>query len=111
AVVARALAGLAGDIDIRQEMHLDLDDAIALARLAPPALDVEAEPPRLVAARLRLRQARKPVADGVEGAGIGGRVRPRGAADGALVDIDHLVQMFQPPDRLAGGGRLFRAVE
>jgi hypothetical protein len=41
-----ALAGLAGDIDVGQEVHLDLDDAIALAGLAAPALDVEAEPPR-----------------------------------------------------------------
>jgi hypothetical protein len=44
AVVALALADVAGDVDVGQEVHLDLDDAVALARLAAPALDVEREP-------------------------------------------------------------------
>src|SRR5262249_34365657 len=43
AVVAPALALLARDVDVGQEMHLDGDDAVALAGLAPPALDVERE--------------------------------------------------------------------
>ena len=41
AVVARALAHLAGDVDVGEEMHLDLDDAVAVAVLAPAARDVE----------------------------------------------------------------------
>ena len=52
AVVALALADVAGDVDVGQEVHLDLDDAVALAGLAAAALDVEGEAPRLVAARL-----------------------------------------------------------
>ncbi|MPL73132.1 hypothetical protein SDC9_18925 [bioreactor metagenome] len=111
AVVALALAGFAFDIDVGQEVHLDLDDAIALTGLAAPALDVEAEPPRLVAARLRLGQARKPVANGGEGAGIGRRVRARRAPDRALVDVDHLVEMLEALDRLARRRRLARAVQ
>ena len=55
-VVARALADLALDIDIRQKVHLDLDDAVAGAGFAAPALDVEGEAARLVAAQLRFRQ-------------------------------------------------------
>jgi hypothetical protein len=51
------------DVDVGQEVHLDLDDAVALAGLAAPALDVEREAARLVAARLRLGQPREPVAD------------------------------------------------
>jgi hypothetical protein len=43
AVVALALAHLAGDVDVGQEVHLDLDDAVALAGLAAAALDVEGE--------------------------------------------------------------------
>ena len=43
AVVALALADVAGDVDVGQEVHLDLDDAVALAGLAAAALDVEAE--------------------------------------------------------------------
>ena len=54
AVVARALAYLARDVDVREELHLDLEDAVAAARLTAPALDVEAEPPRLVSAHPRL---------------------------------------------------------
>ncbi len=50
AVVALALAHVAGHVDVGQEVHLDLDHALALARLAAPALDVEREAPRLVAA-------------------------------------------------------------
>ena len=47
AVVALALADLARHVDVGQEVHLDLQDAVALARLAAAALDVEAEAPGL----------------------------------------------------------------
>src|SRR5690606_19048666 len=43
AIVALALADVAGDVDVGQEVHLDLDDAVALAGLAASALDVEGE--------------------------------------------------------------------
>src|SRR5947199_1268995 len=56
-IVTLALANVAGDVDIRQKVHLDLDDAVALAGLATAALDVEREPARLVAARPGLWQA------------------------------------------------------
>jgi hypothetical protein len=46
AVVALALADVAGDVDIRQEVHLDLDDAVALAGLAAATLDIEGETAR-----------------------------------------------------------------
>ena len=42
AVVARALAHLARHVDVGQEVHLDLDRAVARAGLAAAALDVEA---------------------------------------------------------------------
>ena len=51
AVVARALAGVAGHEHVRQEVHFYLKHAVALARLAAAALDVEAEPAGFVAAR------------------------------------------------------------
>src|SRR5512138_1546882 len=80
AVVALAFALVTLDIDVRQEVHLDLDDAIALAGLAAPALHVEGEAAGLVAARLRFRQSGEPVADRREGAGIGRGVGARRAA-------------------------------
>jgi hypothetical protein len=54
AVVALALADVAGHVDVGQEVHLDLDHAVALAGLAAAALHVEAEAPGVVAARARL---------------------------------------------------------
>src|SRR5262249_54348387 len=79
AVVALALADVAGDVDVGQKVHLDLDDAAALAGLAAAALDVEREAAGLVAARFGLRQAREPFADRREGAGIGRRIAARRA--------------------------------
>ncbi len=61
AVVALALADVAGDVDVGQEVHLDLDDAVALAGLAAAALDVEGEAAGLVAARLRLPAGRRTI--------------------------------------------------
>jgi hypothetical protein len=63
AVVALALADVAGHVDIRQEVHLDLDHAVALAGLAAAALDVEAEAARLVAAGARFLGAGEQLAN------------------------------------------------
>ena len=91
AVVALAGAHLAGHVDVRQELHLDLEDAVALAVLAATALHVEAEAARAVAPHARLRDAREQLPDGPEQAGVGGRVGARRPADRALVDLDDLV--------------------
>jgi len=40
-----AVAGLALDVDVREEVHLHLMDPSALTGLAPAALDVETKPP------------------------------------------------------------------
>ena len=98
AVVAGAVADLARDVDVGQEVHLDLDRAVAGARLAAAALDVEREPARLVAAHLRLGGRGEQLADVVEDAGVGRRVGPRGAADRALVDVDDLVEVLEAGD-------------
>src|SRR5580692_4232562 len=89
AIVALALADIALDINVRQKMHFDLDHAIALAGLAAPALDIEAEAPGGIAARLGFRQFGEPVADGRESAGIGGGIRARRTPDRRLVYVDH----------------------
>src|SRR6185369_9404297 len=60
AVVALALALVALHIDIGQEVHLDLDDTVALAGLTTAALHVEGEATGLIATRLRLRKTREP---------------------------------------------------
>ena len=63
AVVALAVADLARDVDVGQELHLDLEDAVALAVLAAAALDVEAEAARGVAPDARLRDTGEQLAD------------------------------------------------
>src|ERR1700675_963544 len=63
AIVALARADFAGDIYVGQEVHLDADDAVALAGLAASALDVEGETPGSVTAHPRLGKLRKQFAN------------------------------------------------
>ncbi len=97
AVVALAVALLAGHVDVGQEVHLDLDLAVAAADLAAAALHVEAEAAGLVAARPRLLGAAEQVPDLVEHARVRGRVRARRAPDRRLVDVDDLVDLIEAP--------------
>ncbi len=53
----------------------------------------------------------EPVADVAEGAGVGGGVRARRAADGRLVDVDDLVEELDAVERVEGLGRVAAAVE
>ena len=111
AVVARALADLARHVDVGQEVHLDLDGAVALARLAAPALDVEREPAGLVAADLRLLGGGEQRADLVEHARVGGRVRAGRAPDRRLVDVDDLVDVLGALDLLVAARHLAGPVD
>ncbi len=102
AVIALALAHVAGNVDVRQKVHFDLDQAVALAGLAASALDVEGEPPCLVAARAGFLGAGKQVANRRKQSGIGCRVGAWRAADRALVDIHYLVQVLQAVEAVVG---------
>ena len=104
AVVPPPVARLAGHVDVGQEVHLDLDLPVALARLAASAADVEREPPRLVAAHLRLGGQRVELADVGEEIGVGRRVGARRPADRRLVDLDHLVEAVDPLDAVVRAG-------
>jgi hypothetical protein len=101
AVVALAVAHLAVDVHVGQEVHLDLDRAVARARLAAAALDVEAEPARLIAAHLRLGRLAEERADAVEHARVRRRVRARRPSDGRLVDVHDLVEVVESRDACA----------
>ena len=111
AVVALAAADLAGHVDVGEEVHLDLADAVAGTGLAAAALDVEAEAVGLVAAGAGVVGGGEHVADEVEHAGIGGGVGARRAADGRLVDGDDLVQLLHALDGIVVAGAQARAVE
>src|SRR5438477_8431161 len=97
-VVAPALADLARDIDVREEVHLDLHEAVTLARLAPAPLDVERKAARSIAADLRLRQVGEQLADRREQPRVRRRIGPRRAADGTLIEVDHLVDLVESLD-------------
>ena len=74
AVVALAVADVAGHVHVGQEVHLDLDQAVALAGFAAAAAHVEAEAARRVAARARFRHLREQLAQRREQAGVGRRI-------------------------------------
>ena len=74
-------------------------------------MEIEAETSGRVAPHARLGQLGKQLADRSEDARVGGRVRPRRATDGRLVDIDHLVDVLEPIERIVGAGDQARSVE
>ena len=90
-VVTESLALLARDVDIGQEVHLDRNDAVALARLAAAALHVEREAPRLEPARLRIGHHGEQIADEGEETRVSRGIAARRAADRRLIDLNHLV--------------------
>ena len=111
AVVAGPVAHLAGHVDVGQEVHLDLDRAVAGAVLAAAALDVEREPARLVTAGLGLGGLGEQLADAVEHPGVGRGVGPRRPPDRALVDVDGLVDVLEPGDLAVPTGHVLGRVQ
>ena len=86
-VVAAAVAVRARHVARRQEIHLDLDHALARAGFAAAAFGVEGKAARRVAAHPRERQLREERADFVEDLDVGRGRRARGLADGRLIDL------------------------
>src|ERR1700677_1509153 len=111
AIVALAAADFAGDVNVRQEVHLDADNAVALACLAAAALDVEGKAAGPLAAHSGLGQLREEFADWREEAGIGRGIGSRRAPDGALIDVDDLVEMFDAVESFDRAGPLAAATE
>ena len=99
-VIPFAAAYLAGHIYIRQEMHLNLDNAVSAARFTPAALYVKAEPSFAVPLCLGVRSGGEQVPYKVEYACVGSRVGPGSTPDGRLVDVDNLIQLLHALDAL-----------
>src|SRR5688572_21779069 len=95
AVVALSLADVAGHVHVRQEVHLDLYEAVTLARLAASAFHVEAEATRVVTAGARFRHLGEQLAQRTKQPCVGRRVRSRRASDGTLVDVDDPVDLAE----------------
>src|SRR5207244_5639072 len=88
--------------DVGQEAHLNAQPALAGAGVAPPARDVEREPPGAVAAQARLGHHGEQAPDVVEEADVGGRRRARRPPDGALVHLDGAGQVFDAGEGAVG---------
>jgi hypothetical protein len=71
AVVAFALTDIAGNVDVGQEVHFDLYQAIPLAGFTATAFHVEAEATCAVAAGARFRNLGEQLAQWCEQAGVG----------------------------------------
>ena len=110
-VVALALADVAGNIYVGEEVHFHFDDAVTLARFAAPALDVEAEPAGFVAARACLRHCGIDLSYRREQPGIRRRIGARCAADRTLIDLDHPIDVIQPLDAVEMRGSRRRVVQ
>ena len=95
AVVSLPMANVARHVDVGQEMHLDLDETIALARLATAALHVERETARSITALARFLYLREQFADRREQSRVGCRIRTRRTADRTLIDADNLVEVLE----------------
>ena len=91
---------VAGHPHVGEKIHVEPRRAVAFAGLAAAARHVEAEPPGLPAALLRLGQHREQRTDVVPDLHVGRRIRPRRAADRRLVDHDHLVELVRSRDRV-----------
>ncbi len=110
-IIAGAVADFTGHVDVGQEVHFDADDAVALAGFTAAALDVEAEAAGLVAPDLGFRRLAVELADGIEDARIRRRVGPRRPTDGRLVDVDDLIDVFDPFEGLEFPRPVGRAVD
>ena len=85
-------------------MHFDFHQTVAAAGLAPAALDIEGKPAGGIAPHLGICRRGKQIPDIVKEPCIGGRVGAGCSADGALVNVDDLVQIFHPLHTAAGTG-------
>ena len=79
-------------------MHLDLDDTVAAAGLAPSAFHIETETALLVSSGLGVGRGREQLADLIENTCICGGIGSGRPPDGGLVDTDHFIQLFLSQD-------------
>ena len=99
-VVPLSLADLTGYIHIRKKMHLNLQDSVAAAGLAPAAFHIKTETSLLISPCLCIRRSCEQFPDQVKHSRICGRVGLWRPADRRLVNIDHLVQLLDSFDVL-----------
>ena len=110
-VIAAPLAHIAGNVNVRQKVHFDFEQAVTRAGLTAAALDIEGKTACVVAARLCVRRFGKQVADIVEHTRIGRRIGTRRASDRRLVNVDDLVEILNADEFVMRTGSSLRAVQ
>ncbi len=103
---ALPVAVRAAQVDVGQELHLDVLEAVAAAGRAAAVAGVEAEGAGGVSALLRERRGGEALADRVERADVAGRVAARGLADRRLVDEDDVADPVVAEQPVVRPGRL-----
>ena len=107
--IAAPVAVRATQVYVREELHLDVLEAVAAARRAAAVARVEAERAGGVLALLGGRLGSEQCADRIERAHVARGVRARRAADRTLIDHHHIVEQLraaQPGEFARRLGRL-----
>ena len=103
-LVARAVAVLAGQLHVGQELHLHRHRAVALAGVAAPARHVERKMPRREREPLGLGLRGKQLAHQIESLDVGDGIRARRATDRRLIHQHHVVQPLHAAQRSENPG-------
>src|SRR6266542_1432158 len=104
AIISLSLADVAGNVDVREEVHFDLHQSVAFARLTPAALYVEREAAWSIAANFRFRHFCEQPANRREQPGVCRGIRSWRATDRALVDVNDLVEVLESGDTIMSAG-------
>ena len=103
---ALAVAVGAAQVDVGQELHLDVLEAVAAAGRAAAVAGIEAERAGGIFAQLRLGLGCKARADFIEGTDVAGGIGARGAADRRLIDQHRGVDQLGALESIEFAGRL-----
>ncbi len=97
-VISSPMADLAGDVNIRKEVHFDAFHSVSFAVLAAAAFDVEAETSGFVAAKSCFGGEGEEIANIGEDPAVGDGVTARGTTYWGLIDDDGFIEMLEPSD-------------
>ena len=92
------------NVNIRQEVHFNLDDAVAFTILAASAFNIEAEPSLFIPPQLGFVGFRKQTANVIKNTGIRCRITPRCTPNRTLVNVDELFDIFIAEDLIIWSG-------
>ena len=97
-VIPLSVAHVAGDVNIRQEVHFDLYYAVAAAIFAPAARNVERKSARRISPCLRVGSRGKQFPYRGENARVRRGIAARSATDRRLIDIDDFIKVIDAYD-------------